>query len=127
MSKTLDDFAKEFDRCFLCGVRGINTWPPRLENHHIARGCNRRKARDERCAIIRTCQGCHQSRLDGMEPVTQYALKLMNDPAGYDRTRLNELRGRQPSAITTDEVELEMLRLTALSVSTGFPFSIIRP
>jgi hypothetical protein len=111
MSNVLDAFAASFDRCWLCGVKGMNTWPPSLETHHIVRGSDRTKSLNERCALIRTCQRCHTNRLDGMSVVRQLAIKLMCDPDGYSRECVNKLRGRAPEAITEGEVLLEVYEL----------------
>jgi Zn-finger nucleic acid-binding protein len=121
-SEVLDDFAKEFDRCWLCGVKALNTWPPRLEIHHMARGPSRAQARDERCALIRTCPRCHAERLDGMSAAKQLAIKRMADPAGYDRVALNRLRGRADEAVTGAEVLLECFDFEQHAAPSGFPF-----
>jgi len=115
-------FETEFDRCWLCGVKAINTWPPRLETHEISRGPNRQKSLQERCALIRTCQRCHQNRLDGMDVVQQYALKLMFDPNGYDRVRLNRLRNRADNAVTEGEVRVALCELQEMAEASDHPF-----
>lgn len=122
MSEALAAFAEEYNRCWVCGTMAIHTFPPRLEIHHIVRGADRAKAKDDRRVFIRTCQRCHQDRLDGMPLVTQYALKALHDPANFDRVGLNTLRGRAENAISEEEVVDEITRLRAASAETGFPF-----
>ena len=100
--------------CWLCG------WEPEgkrlpgrfeMRTHHIARGNDREKARDELCALMRTCNVCHEAYLDGMLPAIQLAFKYVHDPDNYDRVKVNLLRGRQPEAITQDEVETAVATL----------------
>jgi hypothetical protein len=122
MSDILEDFAGEFDRCWLCGVMARNTWPPLLETHHIVRGPDRQKAKEERCALIRTCRRCHSERLNGMGVVRQLAIKWMNDRNGYDRVQVNTLRARSPEAITEGEVRAQVYELEGLAGGSGFPF-----
>ena len=118
MNDVLQTFADAFDRCWLCGVKAINTWPPRLEIHHIARGCNRKKGQYERCNLVRTCQRCHAERLDGMPVAMQYALKLLHDRDGYDRVVLNLLRGRADDAVD----ELDVFAAYIQLVDSGYPY-----
>ena len=120
-SKALKGFAARFDRCFLCGTKKENTWPG-LEIHHIVRGAGRKAAREERCVLIRTCQRCHQERLDGMDVVTQLAIKLITDPEGYARKAVNLLRRRAPEAITEDEVREKALELEYNQTGEGYLF-----
>ena len=110
-----------FDRCWLCGVKAINTWPPTLETHDIARGQNRDKAKSERCNLVRACQRCHQGRLDGMPVARQLAIKLLSDPDGYDLVRVNRLRNRADSAITDGEVLMEIHELDMDDKEYPFP------
>lgn len=118
----LADFAAEFQRCWLCGTAAINTWPPRLEIHHIVRGPNRKKATGERCALIRTCPLCHEKRLDGMDVTAQLAIKLRSDPGGYDRVRVNRLRKRADEAVTEGEVRVALIEFEAVLAESGYPF-----
>jgi len=120
----LDEFASEFDRCWLCGTMARNTWPPKLEIHHIVRGQNRKKAREERCALIRSCQRCHQVHLDSMPIAAQLALKLRNDHAYYMREKVNVLRGRAPGAITDIDVGKAVSEFDRMAEETesDFPF-----
>ena len=107
-SAPLADFAKEFDRCWLCGIHARNTWPPKICIHHIARGPHREKAREERCAMIATCTKCHEARLDAMPIARQLAMKFINDPKGYDRKQANTLRSRAPDSVSEEEVLAEV-------------------
>jgi len=122
-SGVLEAFATEFAKCWLCGTRAGNTWPPRLEIHHIARGPARAKAREERAALFRACQPCHRQRLDSMSVVVQLAVKCLADPAGYDRVLVNQLRGRADDAISEEDVAVAADAIRALNaVNDGFPF-----
>ena len=130
LSETRRDFAAIFDRCFLCGTRVINAYPPVLCTHEIARGPDRQVAKDERCCLIRTCARCHESRLNGMPVVRQLAIKKIADHQGYDRKAFNiirsahNLRGPQPEAITEAEVDAEVAVLEGMikETGTGWPF-----
>lgn len=125
ISKIRAEFNEAFDRCFLCGTKARNTWPPRLETHELARGPDREVAKDQRCCLIRTCQRCHSERLDGMSIERQLAIKKLFDPEGYDRTQVNvirsrhNLRGPQPDAITECDVLEEVAALEAMIEETG--------
>jgi len=121
-SPVLREFAEQFDRCWLCGTRAINTWPPRLAIHHLVRGVDREKAKHERCVLIRTCQRCHEARLDGMEIALQLAIKKHNDPEHFDRVRVNRLRNRADNAVSEGDVMLSEIELVGRSDETGFPF-----
>lgn len=122
-SEILAAFAEQHARCWLCGTRRENTWPPRLEIHHMVRGANRQAAREEVCVLIRTCQRCHQELLEGMGIVDQLAIKLLRDPEHYDRPKVNELRRRAPDAVTDEEVlkAAELLEATATQEGYFFP------
>lgn len=125
-SKILEDFAAEFERCWLCGVKAEQTWPPRLEIHHIVRGSLRSRSRDKRSCLIRTCYSCHARNLDGMGVGMQLAIKKLNDPDGYDRLEVNQLRGRAPESIDESEVLRYIAVLRDGSIATGYPFDRIR-
>lgn len=118
------DFGKQFTKCFLCGTMAIHTWPPLLETHEIARGPHRKEALENRCALLRTCQRCHEQYLDSMPIVTQLAIKAMNDGAYLDIEKTNLLRDRAPGAITDEEVAAEIDRLSAAMRVAGseYPF-----
>lgn len=116
MTITCQEWKTTYLFCFACGrtsFRGegyaedIGPW--RLECHHIARGNHRAKALDEPAAWFQACQGldggCHSDVIDGCPVVVQLAAKLIGDPEHYDRERVNQLRSRAKSAITSAEVE----------------------
>jgi hypothetical protein len=122
MTDTLTTFAESFNRCWLCGTLAINTWPPKLQIHHIVRGSDREKAKNERCVLIRTCERCHSAHLDGMSVARQLALKKINDPEGYDRILVNRLRGRADDAVSEGEVIMEVYDLQAAAEATEWPY-----
>jgi hypothetical protein len=129
-SETLSQFAAENPRCWLCGVRAVNTWPPRIQLHHICRGPDREAAREDRAALLAACPMCHAQLLDAMPVARQLGLKKMFDSAGYDRRQVNiirsahNLRGPQPEAITEAEVDAEVAVLERMikKTGTGWPF-----
>jgi len=118
---SLDEFAMLFDRCMLCGATARESFPPKLDIHHIARGVHRAKALNERCALLMVCPLCHEKRLDGMSVVTQLAIKKICDPDGYDRVQVNRLRSRADEAITESEVNTEVK-----TVLNAMPFTRLR-
>lgn len=121
-STVLESFAQEFNRCWLCGTLAVNTWPPKIEIHHIVRGPLRQQAREEWCVLVATCQRCHQQYLDGMELATQLALKKINDPEHHDRLKVNELRHRAPDSVSEVDVKIAELELIEMAKETGYPF-----
>ncbi len=109
---TRDEFAKAFNRCWLCGSAGTE-WNP-LETHEIARGNFRAKAVKEPAAWVRTCHACHRDRLDSMPIARQLGLKLVHDPSRYSRLAVNELRHRSPGAVSETDVAIEVAKLFAM-------------
>ena len=100
-------WGKEHDACWLCGSRGSDTAP--LQTHEIARGPARQAALKHPAAWLRTCNDCHAKLPD---VAGQLALKRRHDEEYYDRVAVNQLRGRQPEAITeadVDEAEKKLL------------------
>ena len=95
---TRKEWSMRFNFCFLCG-----TWMF-LETHEIARGCNRSKGLITPGCWIRVCRDCHRI-VEGWQVAKQLALKKWHDPEHYDRVAVNLARGRQPEAITEEEVE----------------------
>jgi len=83
----------------ICNAKSTDT-------HEIARGPARANAYALRLAWLRVCRRCHDELGDYSKfPISrQLFLKKTNDPEYYDRQRVNELRGRQPDAITEEEV-----------------------
>jgi len=122
MSLVLNDFASRFSKCWLCGVLAANTWPPHLEIHHIVRGQNRAKVAEKECCLIRTCQRCHQERLDSMPIDKQLALVFLNNPAAYNRMAVNQLRQRADDAITADEVRIAVREMEQSFQNGRCPF-----
>ena len=62
----------------------------------------------ERATWLRVCRTCHDV-LQYEPKAKQLALKLLTDPAHFDREKVCEVWGRASSAVTADEV-LEALR-----------------
>jgi len=75
--------------------------------HEIASGPARRNAIGERACLLHLCRDHHDQMDDySIWPIDrQLALKKWSDPEGYSRTRVNEIRGRDPEAITDEEVD----------------------
>ena len=94
--------------CMVCGkwlTNGLG------EVHEIARGAARQKALKEPATWILTCHECHEKHLDGMDPLTQYAIKWLEDKSNYNAEVVNVLRGRAPGAILDEDVLVEVARL----------------
>ena len=74
--------------------------------HEIARGPARHKALQERCCLLHLCRAHHDELGDYSQwPISrQLALKKWADPEFYNRRLVNEIRGREPEAITEEEV-----------------------
>jgi len=107
--------------CWLCGTLAINTWPPKIECHEIARGVHREEAVEESCCWIATCQRCHEAHLDSMPIARQLALKKINDPENYDRVGVNRMRNRADEAVTEGEVMVEVCELQGMA-DGGYPY-----
>ena len=89
--------------CAVCGGRPSDC-------HEILAGSNRHKSFKERCCWLRVCrEPCH-SNVQGAFIPWQLALKLLNDPKGFDLEKFCETWGRPPSAVTAEDV-LAALRL----------------
>jgi len=73
------------------------------ELHEISRGSSRGKSLGVRAALLHLCAFDH-GQMDVLPVAGQLALKLLADPDGYDRIAVNLLRGRQPEAISAEEV-----------------------
>ena len=87
--------------CAGCGGRPVDC-------HEILAGSHRHNAYGERACWLRLCRPCHES-LQGTSYVSQLALKLLNDPSGFDLLKFHEAWGRPETAITPAEV-LEAVR-----------------
>ncbi len=74
--------------------------------HEIARGPARQQAISERACLLHLCREHHDELGDYSQwPIArQLALKKWADRPGYDRQRVNEIRGRDPEAISELEV-----------------------
>ena len=99
----LDEFRETFPMCWICPTTYL------IQTHEIVSGANRPWGRSHREALLRACCDCHANILHAQWQTTenmpmQYALKLIRDPAFYNRTMLNVARGRDPEAITADDV-----------------------
>ena len=107
---TRDEWDAAHDECMVCGwTWGMWTSDARrrLETHEIARGPARQAALKAPAAWLRLCNMCHDE-MDSLRlwPIArQLAIKKLQDPEHYDRIKVNELRGRQPDAITEEEVD----------------------
>lgn len=75
-----------------------------VETHEISRGPSRSKSLGVRAALLNLCRPHHDEIHRSPSVVRDLAMKRIADPEGYDRRRVNELRGRQPDAITEAEV-----------------------
>lgn len=102
---TRDDFRRKFTKCFLlCGSDGTDV-------HEIARGSFRQKALEEPATWLKVCRPCHDGDLEFLTIAQQLAYKLINDPANYDRLRVNELRRRAPNSVSERDVAVEVARI----------------
>lgn len=89
--------------CAYCGGRSTDC-------HEILAGAIRHKSYHERACWLRLCrEPCHPI-VQGSEIPWQLALKLLNDPEGFDLKKFNEAWGRPPTAVTAGDV-LAALRL----------------
>lgn len=75
--------------------------------HEIARGPARAASLMEPAALLCLCRA-HHDEVQNWPVARQLALRKIVGPETYDRQRVNVLRGRQPDAITEEEVEKEM-------------------
>lgn len=95
-------------KCMLCRVREV------VDVHEICNGPARQKALGMRETWLAVCRCCHEDLDDKrLWPVTrQLAVKLLRDPDWFDPQVVNELRGRDPEAITIIDIapHLELKR-----------------
>lgn len=106
---TIEEFALTFGYCFVCQCEGRLSRKSVLHVHHIVRGSYRQHgAKDHAAAWIRTCDRCHDTRLDGGDVTWQLAVKALCDPENYDRVQVNRMRHRADDAISEHDVVLEM-------------------
>ena len=76
--------------------------------HEICRGAHRQQAIGAGGCLLVVGRPHHDEMDDySVWPIArQLAIKKRGDPEGYDRERVNEIRGRAPDAITEGEVEV---------------------
>jgi hypothetical protein len=98
-----EEWAFGFDKCWRCGKRG--GWGMGLVIHHFVMGTSKHK-NDLRTTGL-ACIDCHddEHRGRGIGLAGWLALKRRLDGTHYDRRACNVLRGRDPEAITEDEVD----------------------
>jgi hypothetical protein len=98
---TRREFKLHHKLCMACGCIGCDL-------HHIARGADKV---DDPCVFLILCRPCHDEMDDySIWPISrQLALKRRADPDNYDRVRFNQLRRRDPEAITEEDVNKEDL------------------
>lgn len=83
--------------CANCGGRPTDC-------HEILAGSNRHKSYHERACWLRVCrEPCH-GVVQSADVPWQLALKLLNDPEGFDLKKFCEAWGRPPSAVATKDV-----------------------
>ena len=109
----LTEFAEEFPMCWICPTTYL------VQTHEMVSGANRAWGRSHREALLRACCDCHADILHAQWQTTemmpmQYALKRIRDPEWYDRPMLNVARGRDPEAITADDVRAAHLLVKEL-------------
>jgi len=101
---TIEEFAQTFDFCFVGYAEGRKC-SGGLQVHHIVRGSDRKHGEDDHPATwIRTCEWCHEHRLDGMQVEQQLAIKMLLDPGNYERVIVNRMRHRADDAISENDV-----------------------
>lgn len=103
----VSNFAKTQERrefcksgpCSNCG----NSWDA-LDCHEILAGSNRHKSWWERACWLRLCrEPCHRI-VQGADIPWQLALKLLNDPEGFDLEKFHEAWDRPITAVTAEDV-----------------------
>ncbi len=99
MSQKIKKERREFvlsGDCALCGGRPTDC-------HEILAGAIRHKSYHERACWLRVCRLCHDI-VQGAPMPWQLALKLLNDPKGFDLVKFCEAWGREPGAVTEKDV-----------------------
>lgn len=83
--------------CAVCGGRPTDC-------HEILAGSNRHKSYHERACWLRVCrEPCHRI-VQGAGIDWQLALKLLNDPKGFNLVKFHEAWDRPPTAMTAEDV-----------------------
>lgn len=95
-----DQYLWEFPACQYPGCQSQAT-----DIHEIARGASRSKSLGIRASLLNLCRTHHDHVHQHPSVARDLAVKLMADPVGYDRRRINALRHRAPDAISADEVD----------------------
>jgi len=103
------EWGKQFDTCWICGKGHSYADWRWLETHECCRGPFRAAAVKEPAAWLRVCNHCHAENLPSL--AGQLALKKKFDPENYDRVKVNQLRHRQPDAVSEEEVDEELKKL----------------
>lgn len=118
-NEAMRDERSDFVASFACCIPWCRH--PADDCHEIARGAHRRQAFQDRCAWLAPCRRHHDELQNAAiwPLVSQYALKILQDPEFYDRVQLNALRGRAPDAISEREVALAMRDLATRMVQHG--------
>ena len=117
------DWSAAHPGCWLCPG-------PASETHEIACGPGRAAALKEPAAWVRACYTCHQGN-GGLHdypfwPIArQLALKWVMDPRHYNPEAVNVLRGRQPNAITHDDVMKQVPYVVMAWFRNGVPLERI--
>ena len=83
--------------CSLCGSRPHDC-------HEILAGSSRHKSYHERACWLRVCRTPCHGIVQGADIAWQLALKLLNDPEGFDLVKFCEAWGRTPQAATAGQV-----------------------
>lgn len=92
-------YMSDHPNCEVCGIR------PSVDPHEISRGPAREKSLDIEEALLAVCRECHEELGDYAKwPVErQLAVKALSY-GGYDRVKVNELRGRAKDAVSERDV-----------------------
>jgi len=98
---------REIAHCEYCNHWFEGGSPRRYEQHEIAGGPLREKARTKRFAVLGLCKVCHRMIHNdlGWPRARQLALLKHNRLRDYDLEAFNELVGYGPNRITEEEVE----------------------
>lgn len=106
-----ESYRSDFPRCQWCQNMATDL-------HEISRGAAREASLGVRAALLHLCRECHDC-MEWVPVVVQLAVKRIADPIGYDRRRVNKLRGRAENSITEDEVDRWVTRLSILGMRYG--------
>jgi len=100
-------FRSDVDYCELCGNKFTSYGYRRFEQHEIAGGPLREKARDKRYAILGLCYDCHRriTNETGWPRARQLAILKRSRPTDYDLAAFNALVGFGKHRITEEDVD----------------------